>query len=61
MEYLTINQAGRRGPVPACRLRRMQKEGRCPGFFSGSRFYVNYTLLLEQIERECRASASNSQ
>jgi hypothetical protein len=59
MEYLTLNQAGNRGPIPAYRLRLMQKQGTLPGFFSGNRFYVNYTLLLEQIDRECKAAMGN--
>ena len=52
MDFVTVNEAGRRGPIPAYRLRQMQKEGKLAGFFSGNRFYLDYDLLLEQIRAE---------
>lgn len=54
MEIVTINQAGKRGPLPSSRLRAMLREGRLPGFYSGTRYYVNYTMLMEQLDRESR-------
>ena len=58
MEILTINQSAKRGPLPASRLRAMLREGRLPGFYSGSRFYVNYTMLVDQLDRESRRNGS---
>lgn len=53
--YLTIKQTARRGPYPEHRLRKMLRIGELPGFYSGTRYYVNYDLLMEQLDRECRS------
>ena len=37
-------------PFTANRLRTMQKRGELPGIWSGSRFLVNYPLLMQQLE-----------
>lgn len=55
-QYLTINAAAKEFGLPAFALRSMQKRGECPGFFSGSRFYVNCDMLAEKLDAECRSS-----
>lgn len=50
MEFLTINQGAKRNNVPSTRLRVWLAEGRLPGFYSGTRFY------LDQAEFERRLS-----
>ena len=57
MDCCSICAAAKRGPLPEWELRKRQKEGRLPGFFSGTRFYVRYDILLEMIERESRRNA----
>ena len=37
-------------------LRSMVKRGECPGFYSGSRFYVNMALLREKLEQDSRSA-----
>lgn len=50
--YLTIRQCARRGPLPEHALRQLKARGRLPGVYSGTRYYVNYFKLLEQLDRE---------
>lgn len=52
MNYPTIRQAARRGPLSEHTLRLMQKQGKLPGFFVGTHFRVNYTALLDQLQTE---------
>lgn len=54
-QYLTIKQTARKGPYSEHRLRKMLRAGELPGFYSGTRFYVNYELLMGQLDRECRS------
>jgi hypothetical protein len=54
-DFITINAAARRTGIPASRIRAMVKRGECPGFFSGSRFYVDSQrferVFAEAVER----------
>lgn len=61
MNLKTFRQAAAMGILPEFRLRQMQKEGRCPGVFAGSRFYVDVDRLLAQLDAECAANAANAQ
>lgn len=38
-------------PIGVGTLRRLVKTGRCPGFYSGTRFYVNYEALIEMLKK----------
>ena len=38
-------------------LRRMRAEGRLPGFYSGTRYYVDVEAFEAQIASECKANA----
>ncbi len=59
MKYETIRQASKRPDLPnECALRRMVKTHECPGFFSGTRFYVDTEKLLEKLES---MSAANTE
>lgn len=55
--FMTIREAAKAGILPENRLRQMQHQGKLPGIYSGNKFLVNADILLEQIERECRANA----
>lgn len=61
MHFLTINQTPRDVKVSRYYLRTMQKQGKLPGFYAGSRFYVNVDMLREMLEDECRANAEKSE
>ncbi len=52
LNYPTIRQAARRGPLSECYLRLLHKQGKLPGFYVGSHFRVNYSALLEQLQNE---------
>ena len=60
MQFLTIPQTGATYKIPVALLRTMQKQGRLPGFFSGSRFYVNIDLLMEQLDQESRSAVNGN-
>ena len=47
--YQTINQAADALGIPRHWLRRAQKLGRVPGFYAGTRFYVNVQMLQEKL------------
>ena len=57
-QFKTIRQASRATSVPEWRLRQLVKQKRVPGFYSGSRFYVNLDMFLDQLDAECRANAA---
>ena len=48
--FLSIREAAKRGPLSEYCLRLMQKQGKLPGVFSGKKFLVNYSKLLDQLE-----------
>ena len=47
--FVTIVQASKRGVASVYTLRLMLKRGELPGYFAGTRFYINLDKLLEQI------------
>lgn len=50
--FLTINEAAKLPELPSAgTIRRMVKQHNCPGFFSGSRFYVDVEQLLVKLEK----------
>ena len=54
MQFLTINQTAKVVGLPHTCLRTMLANHSLPGFYSGSRFYVNVEMLKEELERESR-------
>lgn len=60
MKFLTIKQEAELGIVPGFRLRQMLKQGRLPGYYAGSRYYVNHDMLVAQLEAECMRNAHSS-
>lgn len=57
IRFLTIREVADTGLLPEFCLRRMQKEGKLPGVFSGSRFYVDIQSLEQQLQAEALANA----
>lgn len=65
MRYQTIRSVAKDPSFPnEARIRGLVKAGTCPGFYQGSRFYVDTVLLREQLDRStsgnCR-EASNAE
>lgn len=52
----TIRQTAAGKWIPESYLRRLVKEGKCPGVYSGNRFLVNVTALQEQLDAESRGA-----
>lgn len=50
MIFLTIRQEAQQGIVPEHRLRQMLKQKALPGFYAGTRFYVNHEQFVAQLE-----------
>lgn len=57
MAYLTIRRAAAEVGLPHTLLRKMLSEHRLPGFYAGTRYYVNVDLLREKLEQDSKASA----
>ena len=56
--YMTIRQtASETGPA-AGTLRARLKRNKLPGFYAGSRYYINVPLLMEMLDAESRLNAS---
>lgn len=53
--YKTINQAAKAIGLPHTCLRAMLAQGNLPGFYVGSRYYVNFDMLKEDLEMESRS------
>jgi hypothetical protein len=49
MEFKSIIQTAKSEGIPAHALRRMLEEGELPGFYSGTRYYVNVEVLREKL------------
>jgi hypothetical protein len=49
MTFMTINQTAKSEAIPAHALRTMLKNGQLPGFYSGTRYYVNVEQLRKQL------------
>ena len=58
--FMTINKVSPVLGIPTCALRRMQKEGSLPGFFSGNRFYVNVDALRVQLGQTTTTAPQNN-
>lgn len=52
--FMTINQAAKAIGLPHSCLRAMLASDSLPGFYSGSRYYVNLEMLKEDLDRESR-------
>ena len=50
--FMTIRETARTGILPETCLRRMVKQGTLPGFYSGVKFLVNYTALVEKLSKQ---------
>lgn len=58
--FLTIRQAAATGILSEYGLRQMEKAGQLPCVYVGKRCLVNFELLVELLEAQSRAAASQS-
>ena len=56
MQFLTINQAAKAVGLPHTVLRSMLTAHALPGFYAGTRYYVNVDLLRAKLEEDSRAA-----
>jgi len=57
MLFETIRQVAKRGILSEFRLRQMKRDGKLPGIYSGSRFYVNVDMLVSMVNDACEINA----
>lgn len=54
----TIRQCAAMGILPEHCLRTRLRQGKLPGFYSGSRFLVNVDMLVEMLHSESAAAVT---
>ena len=57
---LTIRETARTGLIPETALRRLVKRGECPGFYSGTKFLVNYDRLVAWLNSQTASDSTPS-
>ena len=61
MRYQTIRTVARDPAFPnEAMLRSMVKRGVCPGFFQGTRFYVDTVLLREHLDHSTSGNSKEA-
>ncbi len=58
--WMTIRQTAKVYELPEWTLRTMQKQGKLPGFYQSSRYYVDTVLLMEQLDQTSRAAVTTN-
>ena len=53
-KIVPIRKLGERGFLTESRLRKMHKQGKLPGIWSGKKFLVNVPRLNEELDRESK-------
>ena len=56
--YMTIRQTAIETGIAVGTLRTRLKCNKLPGFYAGSRYYINVPLLMEMLDAESRLNAS---
>lgn len=57
MKFETVKQTVQQCHISENLLRRMIKQGTAPGYFSGTRFYVNVDKLMAMLDNSTAATA----
>ena len=60
LSIITIRPFSRKHKMPENLLRSMVKRGTLPGFFQGSRFYINEVQALEVLAAMCKQKEAHS-
>lgn len=55
--FMTIREVAATGILSEHHLRIMAKRGELPGIYAGTRFKVNYPLLIEKLNRDSMEGA----
>lgn len=58
MTIFTIRGESRETNLPEHFLRSLLRQNRLPGFYAGTRYYVNHDLLMEQLDAMSRGEDS---
>lgn len=58
-QMLSIRETARTGILPETALRRLVKQGKCPGFYSGTKFLVNYDRLCDWLNETAEATIND--
>ena len=56
--YMTIRETASETGLAEGTLRTLLKRNKLPGFYAGSRYYINVPLLMEMLDAESRLNAS---
>lgn len=57
----TIRETAKLGILPEYALRKGAKRGTIPGFYAGSRFYVNLDALIEKLSKAPEVVRENAE
>lgn len=57
-KFMTIREVAKTGLVTEYFLRQMVKEHRLPGVYSGKSFLVNYSMLVDLLDKESAKNAN---
>lgn len=52
IKFLTIREVAETGILPEWALRQRQKQGKLPGVYAGTRFYVDFKTLEQMLQTE---------
>ena len=53
---MTINQTAKAVGLPSSCLRKMLENNSLPGFYNGTRYYVNVEMLEDKLKNDCRSA-----
>lgn len=56
--FLTIRETAATGILPEYALRMRQKQGKLPCIMCGNKCMINYPLLVDQLDKECKSAAN---
>lgn len=56
-KFMTIRETAATGILSEHHLRLMAKRGELPGIYAGTRFKVNYPLLVEKLDHDSEVKA----
>ena len=56
--YMTIRETASETGLNEGTLRTLLKRSKLPGFYTGSRYYINVPLFMEMLDAESRLNAS---
>lgn len=58
--FLSAHNTAQSTGIPEKQIRRMIKEGRCPGYYVGRKFMVNVDRLIQQLDEASQANGQEA-